>query len=119
MSELYWISVISKLHVIFQLLFIISAFLSIAQIIAINICRDEAPENVGKQIKLSIITAFIFGLGTILTPSKDEAYLIYGAGTIVDYCKGNQKVKEIPDKAVEALNKYLDSINEDKKDSIK
>ena len=119
MSELYWISVFSKLHVIFQLLFIISVFLSVAQIMAIIACRDEAPKNASKHTKLSIITAFIFGLGTILTPSKDEAYLIYGAGTIVDYCKGNQKVKEIPDKAVEALNRYLDSVNEDKKDSIK
>ena len=41
---------------------------------------------------------------------------IYGAGTIVDYCKENSKVKEIPDKAIDALNRYLDSIAEDKKE---
>ena len=119
MSELYWISIISKLHVIFQLLFIISVFLSIAQIMAIITCGDKAPKNASKHTKLSIITAFIFGLGTILTPSKDEAYLIYGVGPIVDYCKSNPKVKETPDKVIDAFNMYLDNITEDKKNNIK
>ncbi len=52
MSELYWISVISKLHIIFQLLFIISTILSIIQIIGIIVCGNEAPENAGKHTKL-------------------------------------------------------------------
>lgn len=85
--------------------------------------RDEASKNVGNTSKpckqtfiLSIIAVCIFGLGTVLTPDKNEAYLIYGAGTIVDYCKDNQKVKEIPDKAIDALNRYLDSLVEDKKE---
>ena len=116
MSELYWISVISKLHAIFHLLFTISAVLSVVQIMTIIACGDEAPKNAGKHTKLSIITTIIFGLGTILIPSKDEAYLIYGAGTIVDYCKDDQKVKEIPDKAIDALNRYLDNIKENEKD---
>lgn len=116
MSELYWISIISKLHVICHLLFTISAILSAVQIMAIIACRDEVPKNSGKRTKLSIITTIIFGLGIILTPSKDEAYLIYGAGTIMDYCKGDQRVKEIPDKAIDALNRYLDSIKENEKD---
>lgn len=51
-----------------------------------------------------------------MAPGTKELYLIYGAGTIVDYCKADSKVKEIPDKAVEALNRYLDSISENKKD---
>ena len=62
-----------------------------------------------------MICALIFALCTILTPNKKELYLIYGAGTILDYCAGDSKVKEIPDKAIEALNRYLDSIAEDKK----
>ena len=115
MSELYWISVISKLHAIFHLLFTISAILSVVQIMTIIAYGNKTSKNAGKLTKLSIIATFIFGLGSILTPSKNEAYLIYGAGTIVDYCKGDQKVKEIPDKAIDALNKYLDSIKENEK----
>ena len=45
-------------------------------------------------------------------PGKNEACFIYGAGTIVDYCKDNPKVKEIPDKAIDALNRYLDNIEQ-------
>ena len=55
-------------------------------------------------------------LGGTLIPSKEDLYLIYGAGTIVDYCKDSPKIKEIPDKAIDVLNRYLDSIAEDKKE---
>ena len=69
-----------------------------------------------KSIKISIVTMLISILGCTFIPSKEDLYLIYGAGTIVDYCKDSPNVKEIPDKAIDALNRYLDSIAEDKKD---
>jgi hypothetical protein len=43
--------------------------------------------------------------------------LIYGLGTTVDYIKSNDKAKELPDKAVDALTRYIDTISkEDKED---
>ena len=41
-------------------------------------------------------------------------YLIYGVGNVIDYCQDNPKVKELPDKAVEALNTWLYMVNEKK-----
>lgn len=113
MCELYWISVIDKLNTLFCAIFSVSIALSIALTLVYFILEDNESKNTAKRIlKLSIINVVVFGLGIILTPSKNDAYLIYGAGTIVDYCKDNQKVKEIPDKAIDALNRYLDSISE-------
>jgi hypothetical protein len=60
---------------------------------------------------------FISLLGLIFVPTQKEMLLIYGLGTTVDYIKSNDKAKELPDKAVDALTRYIDTISkEDKED---
>ena len=69
-----------------------------------------------KGFKALIVTFVVSTLLAILIPSKKELYLIYGLGTTIDYVQSNDKAKELPDKAIDALNKYLDELNkEDKK----
>lgn len=119
MNELYWISVIGKLNTLFWLGFAISIFSILINFILYANSYDYEEDNRAlykKLIKLSVIVMVTCGLCGVITPGKNEAYAIYGAGTIVDYCKENSKVKEIPDKAIDALNRYLYSIAEDKKD---
>lgn len=119
MSELYWISVIGKLNTVFwvgvgaslTILFVASMVLFIDG----SFEEDEDKECLSKTCKRCTIIALICALCAIATPSTKELYLIYEAGIIVDYCKGDPKVKEIPDKVVDALNRYLDSVKEDKK----
>lgn len=69
-----------------------------------------------KALKRTMTSSLVIGLISLITlvfvPSKQDLYLIYGAGNVIDYCQGNPKVKELPDKAVEALNTWLDMINE-------
>lgn len=116
MSELYWISVIGKLNIFFWIMFGISAVAG-AILFLLYFTSDYEDDYIklAKPIKLTIISTIVCGLCGIILPGKNEACFIYGAGTIVDYCKENSKVKEIPDKAIDALNRYLDSIAEDKK----
>lgn len=66
-----------------------------------------------KAYKLLII-GFINLLLCCFIPSTKEMYAIYGIGGVIDYVKGNEKVKELPDKVVDALDKYLDEQNGDK-----
>lgn len=119
MNELYWISIIGKLSTLFWIGFVTS-ILSILINCVLYANTYDYEENSRalhkKLIKLSAIIMAICGLGGVVTPGKNEAYFIYGAGTIVDYCKDSPKVKEIPDKAIDALNRYLDSVTEDKKE---
>ena len=116
MSELYWISVIGKLNTFFWIMFGISAVAGVILFI-LYFTSDYEDDYIklAKPIKLAIISTIVCGLCGIILPGKNEACFIYGAGTIVDYCKENSKVKEIPDKAIDALNRYLDSIAKDKK----
>lgn len=117
MSELYWITTLGKLN---TLLWVCLGASAIAALILFGIFvetdynEDEHIKS-KKLLKLDALVILILSCGCTLTPTTDEIYLIYGAGTIVDYCKENSKVKEIPDKAIDALNRYLDRIAEDKK----
>lgn len=120
MNELYWISVIGKLNTVFWVGVVASlTILFVASLILFidGSCEeDEDRGRLSKTCKRCTIIALICALCAIATPSTKELYLIYGAGTIVDYCKGDSKAKEIPDKAIEALDRYLDSVSENKKD---
>ena len=118
MNELYWISVIGKLNTLFWVMFGISVVAGVVLFTLYFFSDDyeSAYAILRKSIKLTIISLIVCGLGGIITPGRNEAYVIYGAGVIVDYCKGDSKVKEIPDKAIDALNRYLDSIKENEKD---
>ena len=117
MNELYWISVIGKLNTFFWIMFGISVF-AVVTLFILYFTSDYEEDYIklAKPIKLTIISTIVCGLCGIIIPGKNEACFIYGAGTIVDYCKDSPKVKEIPDKAIDALNRYLDSITEDKKE---
>lgn len=112
MSELYWISVIGKLNTFFWIMFGISvAAAAILFILYFTSDYEDDYIKLAKPIKLTIISTIVCGLCGIIFPGKNEACFIYGAGTIVDYCKDNPNVKEIPDKAIDALNRYIDSIS--------
>ena len=117
MSELYWITTLGKINTLFWICLgasAIAALILFGILVETDYNEDEHIKS-KKLLKLDALVILILSCGCTLTPNKDEVYLIYGAGTIVDYCKENSKVKEIPDKAIDALNRYLDSIAEDKK----
>ena len=57
----------------------------------------------------------VFGISvliTVVTPTKEEAYFIYGVGSTIDYIQSNPKAKQLPDKCIDALNRWVDSLNE-------
>lgn len=53
----------------------------------------------------------------MFVPSKKDMLMIYGLGSTIDYIKQNDAAKQIPDKCIDALDKFIDEyVNEDKKD---
>lgn len=51
----------------------------------------------------------------IFIPTTNEALLIYGVGGTIDYIKSNNTAKQLPDKCVKALDKWVENLNEDNK----
>ena len=61
-----------------------------------------------KTAKRLLVTAIISAVLTVFIPSEKQMYAIYGIGGTIDYIKGNEKAKQLPDKVVDALDKWLD-----------
>lgn len=122
MNELYWITVLGNLSFLAGMcIFFVVAYVSILLVWRGSIMsyEPELLELFKKTVKKSttpLICVFLFGIvGTVFIPSKQEMLLIYGVGSTIDYIQSNDKAKQLPDKAVEALSRYLDEINKEDK----
>lgn len=120
MSELYWISVLGNLNIV-GIISLVLLFIALVIIVVGCIVNDDyyCDKARGKYIRCmrALVIPFILSLAIVVfVPTTKELYLIYGLGSTIDYVKSNDKAKQVPDKAVEALNRYLDSIKKDKKE---
>jgi len=120
MKEIYWLQVIGNAGEITTGVFIFAIFASVLLTLAFLIydVYDEEQERQYKLIKRSMkyafITLFIAAIGTVFIPSNKQILAIYGIGGTIDYIKSNDKAKELPDKVVDALTKYLETVGENR-----
>lgn len=129
MEEIYWIT---RLDGICELLTIIAVFSVIATVVLFFIGllkRNEAdicPEGSKTRerhidtskmclylAKRCAIAFFVSVFINFFIPTTNQALLIYGVGGTIDYIKSNDTSKQLPDKCVKALDKYLDNINKE------
>lgn len=66
-----------------------------------------------RWLPLTIITLVVGILGRIFVPTTNEALMIFGIGGTVDYIQDNEKLQQLPDKCVEALDLWVESLKED------
>ena len=115
MWELY---LISRLGVLFFIL-IFAALLAlvVALVSGFDIIEEGKGKLNTKCFKCSVWIVVVCTTLTIICPTKQDALLIFGLGSTIDCIQSNEKVQELPDKCVEALDAWLDSLNdkEDKK----
>ena len=123
MAEIYWLTRLASIKgLAIALLFasvIVVIFAAIWYANTSEVYMEEERDELMKLIKKwksTWVCLLLFGiLGTIFIPTKREILLIYGLGSTIDYIKSNDKAKELPDKAVDALTKYLETLNDEKK----
>jgi hypothetical protein len=60
----------------------------------------------------------VFTLIKVFVPTTNEAFVIYGVGGTIDYIKSNPTAKQLPDKCVKALDRWVDSWEIEESDSI-
>lgn len=118
MRTLYWIQVIGNLSWFFVIFTIFFALM--AGLLILSYASDYEVNNIyGKQtnppryLKTFILSAVICAIAAVFTPSTKQLYFIYGVGSVIEYAKENDTMKQLPDKAVEALDKWIDSISEE------
>ena len=111
MSELYWLHVLGCLHDGLCGLAVLS-FICICTCVFIYFVSLQDSEKIDKRFK--VVTKYILPmaviismLGAMFIPDTKSLYIIYGVGGTLDYLKENKTAKQIPDKAILALDKYL------------
>ena len=133
MNELYWIT---RLDGICGFLTLIAVFSVIATVVLFFIGllkRSDAdifPE--GSQTweqhietykmclylaKRCAVAFFVSVFINLFIPTTNQALLIYGVGGTIDYIKSNGTAKQLPDKCVKALDKWVDNLNEEKQEN--
>ena len=121
MSEIYWITRLNAISGWLITVSIISGIVIIFSTIFYFVFRDEY-EQYGhdndknwmsfscKTFKVSTPIFVLLSILTILVPTTNEAMLIYGVGTTIDYVKQNNTLQQIPDKCINALDAWVDSL---------
>lgn len=112
MWELY---LLTRLGMIFTLLVVVMVFAAgVLLMSAIDIAHDGVGEKNCMFFKRSAVVLAISVLGIFFIPSKQDMLLIYGVGTTLDYLQDNEKVQQLPDKCVDALEAWVESLSEEK-----
>ena len=130
MNEIYWITRLDSIGLWLCIISIVSGTFAVCSLIPYFVkrndyveIREEKDKNWmdfwEKVVKRSTIVFFIFMPLSVLVPTTKEAMLIWGVGTTIDYVKNNETIQQLPDKCVEALDAWVESLNEDSKEETK
>ena len=109
MEEIYWITRLDGILYTGQILLALSIIVIVPTfclLMSIN-DDDEARPKTRMILKVSIPILILSLLIVLFVPSKKDMFLIYGLGTTIEYVKENDRLKEIPDKAIDAIMEYL------------
>ena len=123
MNEFYWITRFDTIHNWTTGLCIASLIVGIiagCAIIAISVDGSENRDDIRilygakKLFKIAFIDFILWGIPSVFVPTTKDALIIYGVGGAIDYIKSDSTAKQLPKKAILALDKYLNEITDDK-----
>ena len=81
-----------------------------------NICMQRYKECM-RCSKIGVIVFLVSVFINILIPTTNQALLIYGVGGTIDYIKSNSTAKQLPDKCVKALDKWVENLTKEEKEN--
>ena len=115
MSELYWLT---RLEYIQNFLIIVMSVSGIALFISfvmwILANYVEEAKSALKWVIGSFATLVISSIIFVFIPTTKEALLIWGVGSTIDYIQENETAKQLPDKCINALNDWVESLSDPK-----
>ena len=133
MNEIYWITRLDAICCILICISVSSSFvLLVSFYLALSSrcdaetykeyhgCWDKYMRGYKKWMrntKRCAVAFFVSVFINIFIPTTNQALLIYGVGGTIDYIKSNDTAKQLPDKCVKALDKWVDNLNEEKQEN--
>lgn len=123
METIYWLQVLGNISTVGTVLILLGVASIIPSAVAFFMSFDQEDDSevkafkaAVKTIKVSLTVVFVGTVITVFVPSEKQMYAIYGIGGTIDYIKSNETARQLPDKVVNALDRWVDSqIEEDAK----
>lgn len=128
MSEIYWITRFDAICYFLWSVSILSFLLiGLLRFVAIiskynaeidkECCEDwnkymQRYKECMRYTKIVVIVFFVSVVMNIFIPTTNQALLIYGVGGTIDYIKSNDTAKQLPDKCIKALDKWVENLSE-------
>ena len=118
MSEIYWITRLDAICKFLTATAIVSFLIAMALIVFVCNRYEMDDESWDykrciKHSKVCILVTIVSCVINIFIPTTNQALIIYGVGGTIDYIKSNDTAKQLPDKCVKALDKYLDNLTKE------
>lgn len=120
MNELYWIgrcAIVNEIAGVALIAGLIAAVvLGIIALIVLPECdlNDKKWDNIRSLFKKITIVCAFSALFYAFVPSQKEMFLILGIGGTIDYLQSNEKAMQIPDKCIDAIDAWVESLVEEK-----
>ena len=118
MNEIYWITRLDAICKFLTATAIVSFLIAISLIVFV--CNryemDDESWDYKRYLKCStvcILVTIVSCVINVFIPTTNQALFIYGVGGTIDYIKSNDTAKQLPDKCVKALDKYLDNLTKE------
>lgn len=118
---LYLCSIADSIHTLFTVLGIIGLVLT-AVIAIMSICSSQCDRcgcdvcvakgvrKAGIKVRHVFIPAIIMVVLGVCVPSTKSCYAIFGVGATLHYVNHSEEAQKIPDNAMKAVNRYLESL---------
>lgn len=118
MNGIYWITRLDGINTLLGLFLLISLIVFLFFFIGFLLSGGEAGDNFNNNdlrvLKTSFFSSALLSIAFVFTPSEKDMFMIYGIGGTIDYIKSNDTAKQIPEKCINALDKFIDEyVNED------
>ena len=118
MNEIYWITRLDAICKFLTATAIVSFLIAMALIVFV--CnRDEMYDESWdykrylKYSKVCILVTIVSCVINIFIPTTNQALFIYGVGGTIDYIKSDETAKQLPDKCIKALDKWVENLTKE------
>lgn len=116
MKELYFLTILDGVNSFLSAATGIGLAIGIIAIVAYGLIHLIEERNIPAMKNWGIVLLSLgasFGLINVFIPTTEQAAMIYGVGTVVDYVQNNEDIQKLPDKCAQALDMWVDKCIEE------
>ena len=106
MTEIYWLTRLDAVCIVSLVVFLVCTIWSMVCIVVAAMDDDSFRDTI-TRLKWVFVADVLALLSLLFVPDTKDAFVIYGLGITKDWIENNESAKEIPQKAIDALDKYL------------